>query len=128
MMVNLTLALGAVLTLIGIVAYAASGAASVTALIPAFFGIPLLALGVLARQERWRMHAIHVAVVVALLGALGAARGLMSLPTLLTGGELERPAAVAVQSLMAALCIVYVVLAVKSFIDARRKPSAGPTA
>jgi hypothetical protein len=92
----------------------------VTALIPAFLGIPIEIAGFAALKEAWRKHAMHVAVLLALLGFLGSARGLVSLPALLTGGEVARPAAVVAQSLTALLCLAFVVLAVRSFIQARR--------
>lgn len=66
---TITLAVGAVLTLLGIAGYALTGAASLTALIPSLVGVLILACGLLARQEKLRRHAIHGALAVALLGA-----------------------------------------------------------
>lgn len=119
-MPKLAAGLGLILILLGLAAYAGSGAASWTALIPTLFGVPLAALGWLARAERFRMHAMHAAAALALLGLIGTVRGLFKLPALLTGGDLPRPAAVWVQSIMAVLCLVFLVLCVKSFVDARR--------
>jgi hypothetical protein len=39
---------------------------------------------------------------------------------MLGGAELERPAAVTVQAIMAVMCLVFLILAIKSFIDARK--------
>lgn len=122
-MPQITLALGSLLTLIGVGFYFGTGATSVTALIPAFLGVPMAIVGVLARRENLRKHAMHAAVLLALVGFLGSARGLLQLPALLTGAELARPAAVAAQSVTALLCIVFVGLAVSSFIQARRSGS-----
>ena len=36
------------------------------------------------------------------------------------GAETARPAAVTVQAIMAVLCLVFLIFAVKSFIDARK--------
>jgi lysylphosphatidylglycerol synthetase-like protein (DUF2156 family) len=119
-MANVTIGFGAALILLGVAGYVASGAASWTALIPALFGVLLAALGAAARRERARMHAMHAAAVLGVLGLLGSARGLLKLPVLLSGGALERPAAVAAQSAMAVLCLAFVALCVKSFLDARR--------
>lgn len=119
-----TMALGSVLSLIGIGFYLGTGATSVTALIPAFLGIPIGIAGFVARREAWRKHAMHAAVLLALVGFLGSARGLGSLPGLLSGAELVRPAAVAAQSITAVLCAVFVGLAVNSFIQARRADQA----
>ena len=72
-----TIALGAVLIVLGLGGYVLTGAASLTALIPAAFGLLLALAGLLARDDRKRMHAIHAAVVIALLGFLGSVRGLL---------------------------------------------------
>ncbi len=123
-MAKITIGLGFVLIAIGLGSYFGTGRASVTALIPALFGLPLLILGLVALSERRRKTAIHIAVGIGLLGFAGTVRGLMKLPVLLTGGELERPTAVAVQSAMAIVCLVFVLLCVWSFIKARRASAA----
>ena len=50
---------GLALIAVGIVGYVATDAVSVTALIPAFFGVVLVILAWLARNERHREHALH---------------------------------------------------------------------
>ena len=123
-MAKITIGLGFVLIALGLGSYFGTGRASVTALIPAFFGLPLLLLGLLALNGRMRKTAMHIAVVIGLLGFAGTVSGLMKLPVLLTGGELARPAAVAVQAAMAIVCFVFVLLCVWSFIKARRASAA----
>ena len=118
-MAGTTIAFGVVLIVLGVAGYAGSGGASVTALIPAIFGVLLAALGALARNEGMRKHAMHGAVLVGLLGFLGSARGLLQLPALMSGGDVARPAAVMAQSVMAILMLLFVVLCVRSFINAR---------
>ena len=123
-MAGTTLALGIVLVLLGVGAYFGTGGQSVTALIPAFFGVPMAILGLLARDERRLKLTMHVAAVLALVGFLGSARGIPSLITMLGGGEVARPAAAVVQTAMAALCLLFLILAVRSFVQARRsRPS-----
>ncbi len=119
-MAKITIGLGFLLIALGLGSYFGTGRASVTALIPAFFGLPLLLLGLVALNERMRKTAILIAVVIGLLGFAGTVSGLMKLPVLLTGGELERPAAVAVQAAMAIVCFVFVLLSIWSVIKARR--------
>jgi O-antigen/teichoic acid export membrane protein len=119
-----TIALGAALVVLGLAGYVLSGAASLTALIPAGFGLLLVLAGVIARDERRRMHAMHGAVVVALLGFLGSARGLAGLGGVFDGTA-ARPAATISQAVMAVLTLAYVVLAVRSFVQARRALGAG---
>lgn len=120
-MVVLSIALGAILTILGVLGYALSGAESVTALIPAFFGVPILLLGLIARKESLRKHMMHVITVLAVIGFAGSVRGLSSLVQLLGGEQVARPLATVMQSIMAILTLGFVILAVKSFIDARRQ-------
>jgi hypothetical protein len=91
-----------------------------TALIPAAIGVVLLLLAAWGRQERARKHAMHAALLVALLGLAGSARGLVQLPSLLAGGEVARPAAVYAQSITAIALLVLLGLGIRSFVAARR--------
>jgi len=116
-----TIGFGVVLILLGLGGYFGSGMVSPTALIPAAFGLLLVVFGAMARDDKRKKMAMHIAVLVGLLGFLGTVSGLVKLPTLLSGGEVARPMAVAAQSIMAVLMAIYVALCVKSFIDARRR-------
>ena len=118
-MAETTMWFGFALAVLGIVGFVGSGAESLTALIPSVVGIVLTGLGFAGQQEDRRALTMHIAVVVALVGFLGSVMGVADLPDLLTGENLERPWAVAVQSIMAAILLIYRVLAVRSFIDAR---------
>ena len=118
-MPSTSIACGTLLVLIGILGYingVMTNHASVTALIPAFVGIVLVLLGVIARKnDSLRRHLMHAAVIVALLGFLASAGRLLA-----RFGELSYNAAVVSQVSMALVCLLFVVLAVKSFMDARR--------
>jgi hypothetical protein len=114
-----TITFGGLLIALGLAGWVATGQQSPTALIPAAFGLLLAVLGYLARKENLRKHAMHGAAMVGLLGFLGSARGLAGLPAFLSG-EAERPAAVVSQAVMAAACLVFVGLCVRSFVAARR--------
>ena len=118
-MASTTIALGVTLIILGLAGYFLTGMVSITALIPAFFGIVIALAGLIARDERKRKHAMHAAVLVALVGFLGSARGLLQIGDALNGTA-ERPAAVIAQSLMALLTLGYIILAVRSFVAARR--------
>ncbi len=120
-----TVLVGVLLVILGVGAYIGTGFESPTALIPAALGVPVAVLGWLATQERRRAATMHAALVLTLLGALGGLQGVAKLPTLLTGGDIERPVAVAVQSAMALVCAVHLVLAVQSFRAARRIRNTG---
>ncbi|MFQ5806365.1 MAG: hypothetical protein ACE5I3_07940 [Phycisphaerae bacterium] len=112
--------------LLGLGGYFGSDRASITALIPAFFGLPIGLLGGVALQagEKVRAHTMHAAVVIALLGLLGSAGGVPGAIKLVTGGDVSRPPAVVAKAIMALFCLIFIALSVKSFIAARRKRSA----
>jgi len=118
-MTNTSVIFGILLILIGAAGYVygvAQGNASFTALIPAAFGAVLVIVGALASaMEGMRKHLMHVAVLVALIGFLvPTGRILSKLSTF------SMSPAVLSQIAMAAVCLVFVVLAVRSFIAARR--------
>ncbi len=120
-MSKLTIIIGVALIVLGVGFYIGTGMASVTALIPAFVGLPVAILGAVALVggENARKHAVHVAVMLTLLGALaGLGRGI---PAMIKGGNTS---AVIATLLMAAICIVHVVFSVKSFIAARKAREA----
>jgi hypothetical protein len=119
-MATRTMWLGIGLVVLGVVGYAGSGADSVTALIPSAFGVVLAVLGYVGQQEDKRALTMHIAALLALLGLLGTIPGLLDLPDLLTGDDVERPWAVAVQSIMALALLVYLVMSVRSFVAARQ--------
>jgi fluoride ion exporter CrcB/FEX len=92
----------------------------VTALIPAVFGLILAVLGFLAKsKENLRKHLMHAAVLIGLIGFLATVSAFPKLPTLFDGTA-ERPAAVVSQFLTSVICLIFVILSIKSFIDARR--------
>jgi uncharacterized membrane protein len=120
-MAKLAIAYGIIFIFMGLYGYFGISSESITALIPAFFGVPMLVLGWVGLNEKYLKHAMHGAAVLTLLGFAGTVGGLIKFFKMLGGAELERPAAVTVQAIMAVLCLVFLILAVKSFIDARRK-------
>ncbi|GAA3712039.1 hypothetical protein GCM10022204_33620 [Microlunatus aurantiacus] len=122
-MPRLTTITGALLVLTGVVAFIVTSASSVTALIPAFVGGLLLICAALAGREALRRHAIHAALVVALLGALGSLMNVAKIGQLFAGTA-ERPAAIIVSVILFVVCVVYVAIGVRSFIAARRTRAA----
>ena len=119
-MAQMTLGFGIGMILLGVISYFATGQESVTALIPAFFGIAFTILGLVMRDEAKAKHAGHAAALLAVLGLLGSARGVPGFFEVIGGGEVERPAAVIAQTIMAVACAVFIALGVKSFRDARK--------
>ena len=72
---NFAMVCGGILILSGIASYLISDTGSLTALIPSFFGIPLLIMGFLSnRNEANKHHYMHAAMVFALVSVLGGMR------------------------------------------------------
>lgn len=119
-MPKFSIVLGIIFIIMGLYGYFGISSESITALIPTFFGIPMLIFGWLGLNEKYLKHAMHGAAVLTLLGFAGTVGGLIKFFKMLGGEEMQRPAAVTVQAIMALLCLLFLVFAVKSFIDARR--------
>lgn len=108
-----TLIIAILLIALGGGAFFVSG--SQTALMPAYPGILLAVLAVLAMVFSYsRKHIMHVAALIALLGALAPAAALAIRASQMSAMALT------VNVGMLLLCAVLLVLMVKSFIDARR--------
>ncbi len=110
---------GILLILVGIAGFGFSildGANAPTALIPAAFGLLLAILGLIAKsKENLRKHLMHAAVLVGLAGFIIPLTRLI--PQL---SQIKVSLAVLSQVAMSLICLVFVILCVKSFIDARR--------
>ena len=123
-MAKITIAFGAVLILLGAGAFALLGQEShgYHSLIPAAFGLLLLIFGALAETPvaKKRMLFMHIAVTVGLLGFLGTIPGFIGVIQMAAGHVVARPSAAKVQAVMGTICLIYVLLCVRSFISARR--------
>lgn len=108
---------GLILTVLGIVTFYGTGQTSKTALIPSAFGVVLIALAWVARNEAARRHVMHAAMVVALLGILGTASRL--LPGLFAGTLDFGRVAVWSQIVTVALLAWYLMKGIQSFKAAR---------
>ncbi len=115
-----TINFGMIFIMLGLYAYFGISSESITALIPAFLGVPMLILGWVAQNEKHLKLAMHSAAVLAFLGFVGTVSGLFKFFRMLGGEEFERLSAIIIQAIMAVLCLVFLILAVKSFIDARK--------
>jgi len=120
-MPRLAISIGLMLMGTGLIGYFGTGRESPTALIPAFFGLIMGGLGLLASwRPGARRHAMHAATAVAVLGFVGSVQGIPGFFTLLAGGDVERPWAAVAQAVMAVLTAVFVAAAVRSFVIARQ--------
>jgi len=125
-MAKVTLLFAAVLIALGVVGYVGSGSHFPTALIPAWFGAALAVFGFLAMSpsEGRRKLFMHINVTIGLLGFIGglveairgygkpAAGGVDTSQFLITAETSK--------TTMAVLMFIYVLLCVRSFINARR--------
>lgn len=118
-MAKLTIAFAGVLIVLGFVCFAVTGMEHKTALIPALVGFLMEPMGVLALvKPNLRMHAMHGAVTVGLLGFIAGVGGLIA----------RRPHGIALFEMVALIVItgLYVAMCVNSFIQARRNRTAEP--
>jgi hypothetical protein len=123
-MTRLTVVIGSVLVVVGVVAYAVTAAASVTALIPSLVGVLLLACAAVMRKPAWHRQAFVAALVVALLGALGSLPNVARIGDAVAGTA-ERPAAVVVSTIMFVLLVGYLAIGARSLVAARRARTTG---
>lgn len=114
-----------VLIVLGVAAYVGTDRVSVTALIPAFFGIALGGLGVLGLKDRFRVPSAYGGIVLSVIGLLGSVPGIPKVIAYLGGGEVARPAASIAQSMMALVLLVLTVSLVK-FVVAERRQARNP--
>lgn len=120
-MVKITIWTGISLFILGIIGFLITGSQSFTALIPSVFGILIFICALIAGNEIRRKIAMHIAQVLALLGFLGSVSGLAKLIMYVFGtGILERPSAVIAQTFMALICLIYLILGIRTFIKARK--------
>lgn len=120
-----TIVFGVLLILLGVGGYFSSGRVSPTALIPVIPGLVFILLGYIASKPRFRKHAMHVAALLALIGFIAMIPGgIVALIRWLSGTTPAHPAAVVSRTIMAALMLVFLVMCIKSFVDARRRPSS----
>lgn len=119
---RVTIILGLILIVVGLVGYFGSGMISPTALIPAAIGAVFVALGCVAGRgsEHVRKHTMHAALVLALITVVMTFRGLLGLPTLLSGVPVPNGAAILSKSITALLCLLFIGLGINSFIQARK--------
>ena len=115
-MYKITILFGVLLIATGLTGYVGTGSEQKTALIPSGFGVILLICGLLAANENRRMMAMHIAVLIGLIGAIGV------IPRLIKEGQ---PTAALISKIVTlVLCVVFVVLCVRSFIQARKAREA----
>lgn len=116
----LGIVLGIALVVLGVGAYVLSDFASITALIPAFFGVLIAILGVVGYQQtdRQRLAAYGIGLLAA-LGVLGSSRGIPDVIALLSGGAVESTIAAVSQGTMIVVCLVLLAAVIQFIRDTR---------
>lgn len=122
-MAKVTIIFAVLLIALGLGSYFGTGSQHPTALIPTWFGLALGIGGFLAMSpdaNRRKLY-MHINVTIGLLGFLGAAgRALTSYGHARSEGIAPDKIALGAQAAMAGLLLVYVLMCVRSFIEARR--------
>ena len=112
-----TISFAAILIVTGVGGYFVTGRQSITALIPAFIGLPILITGLLSLKPSREKAFSIVALVLTLAGLGGSAPGLLKLVPLIQGVDVARPEAVVLKSVMAIFSIIYLIASVRYFIS-----------
>lgn len=116
-MIKTTFITAGILILIGLVGYFAADFEkkhSITPLIPAFIGIGFALCGTIALKHTARKHAMHVAAILSLAGAIGAGK---RIPKLL---ENDASALILGSHIATTLtCVIFLIICIRSFVLAR---------
>lgn len=118
-MAKITLVFAVLLIAVGLVGFVGTGSQHPTALIPTWFGVVLGIFGFLSmsQNESRRKLFAHINVTIGLIGFVFTVMGLIHF---VMGNLGANPPATEAKAAMSFLCLVYVILCVRSFIAARR--------
>ena len=119
-MPTFALVCGLLLVALGCVAMIAGPPPDVTSLVPGGIGAAFVILGLLARKPELRKHVMHAAAVLAVIGVLVAFPAAAGVFRAAAASPAAERVFVYTQTLMACVCVVFLVAAVRSFIAARR--------
>ena len=122
-MAKITLLFAVLLIVLGLAGYFGTGSLHPTALIPTWFGVALGIFGLLAMSpsEARRKLFMHINVTIGLVGFVGATiEAIRGYAAARSAGIDPDMIALGSKLTMAGLLLFYVLLCVRSFIDARR--------
>jgi hypothetical protein len=122
-MAKVSLVFAILLAILGLGFYFGTGSQHPTALIPLWFGVALGVFGFFAisPNESRRKLFMHINVTIGVIGFFGAAiRAVMVYGNARSAGENPDYVAISAQGAMALILLVYVLMCVRSFIEARR--------
>ena len=114
-MPKVSIVFGFLLSVLGLYGYFGMGRVSITALIPLFIGVPVIILGLIAFNEKRIKDSMHAASVLVLLGLIGSVYRFLQKVIM---GNLDGSSMILI--IMSVLCIIFLILAINSFIEARK--------
>lgn len=110
------LLVGVALVVLGVGAWVLTDFASMTALIPAIFGILAVGLASIGQNTDRDRLAVYGIGTIGALGVLGSLRGVPDIIAFVTGEEVDSVVAVASQGSVIVLGLVLVVVAVRAVL------------
>jgi hypothetical protein len=119
-MTTLTIIFGSLLNLVGLIGFLSTGATHPTALIPCALGLLLIIAALVGRNPSLHMHAMHAAVLVALIGLSATLSAFLQLPLILQKVAGEKTPAILSKSATALLCGLFILRSIQWFIQARQ--------
>ena len=127
-MIPITIIIGLLLNVVGLVGFFGTGAIHYTALIPCILGVILVLCGIIARNPKLHVHVMHVAVLIGLLGFGATVSAFAKLPNVLKYAGAENENSAIAKMATALLCGIFVILCVRSFVVARLLKKQGKKA
>ncbi|KAB2638916.1 MAG: hypothetical protein DVB30_05400 [Verrucomicrobia bacterium] len=118
-MIPVTLVIGLLLNVVGLVGFFGTGGIHYTALIPCALGVSLILCAIFARNPKIHMHVMHVAVLIGLLGFAATVSAFSKLLIVLKYPAAENGSAAIAKMATALLCGLFVARCIQSFVEAR---------
>ena len=111
---------GTIIISVSVAFYIGTYRASMTALIPGVIGRAMVICGLFARHNDARKHLMHISAIIALIGFIASAEGILRLFGMLDGRQVERSEAFIEMAICAVIFFIYIILSFQSFREARR--------
>lgn len=121
MLNRLTLLFSFLLIMVGLIAYFSTGMVSWTALIPSILGALMGIIACLSLKDQWKKYFFFPLIFLNLTGLIGSAKGFKGVFLLFRNETIARPGAAIAQTIMASLCMIYLILSLRSFFSNRKK-------
>jgi fucose 4-O-acetylase-like acetyltransferase len=121
-MENLTIGFGVVLIVLGEWGFVSTGSRYPTAMIPTWAGFLFVLFGALAHSKDLKRKKLwmHAAASVAMLLFFGTMPSIVDEIMMLRGKQFPYPVAVEEKAATSVLCLLFLIICVRSFISARK--------